>query len=82
LEGGPPMFNPGFTRPSLLEGTSTNGYRAVTFCGPAFQPVHSRRRLVRVRSPLLTESLLLSFPAHTEMFQFCAFALQALCIQA
>ncbi len=30
--------------------------------------------LFRVRSPLLTESRLLSFPAGTEMFQFSAFA--------
>ena len=35
----------------------------------------SRRfRLVRFRSPLLTESLLLSFPPGTEMFQFPGFA--------
>lgn len=33
-----------------------------------------RFRLVRVRSPLLTESLLLSFPRGTEMFQFPPFA--------
>ena len=31
--------------------------------------------LVRVRSPLLTESLLMSFPPATEMFQFAGFAL-------
>lgn len=31
--------------------------------------------LIRVRSPLLTESLLLSFPVDTEMFQFSTFAL-------
>ena len=30
--------------------------------------------LVRVRSPLLTESLLMSFPPGTEMFQFPGFA--------
>ena len=30
--------------------------------------------LVRVRSPLLTESLLMSFPPVTEMFQFTGFA--------
>jgi hypothetical protein len=30
--------------------------------------------LVRVRSPLLTESLLMSFPPATEMFQFAGFA--------
>jgi hypothetical protein len=38
--------------------------------------------LLRFRSPLLTESMSLSFPAGTEMFQFPAFALPALCIQA
>src|ERR1700693_6190093 len=32
-------------------------------------------RLIRVRSPLLTESLLLSFPRGTEMFQFPRWAL-------
>ena len=40
---------------------------------PVLQPLpdESRRfRLIRVRSPLLTESLLLSFPPGTEMFQF------------
>ena len=30
--------------------------------------------LVRVRSPLLTESRLISFPPVTEMFQFTGFA--------
>ena len=30
--------------------------------------------LVRVRSPLLTESRLMSFPKATEMFQFASFA--------
>ncbi len=37
--------------------------------------------LVRVRSPLLTESRLMSFPTGTEMFQFPAFALLILYIQ-
>ena len=41
-----------------------------------------RFRLFRVRSPLLTESRLFSFPLLTEMFQFGRFALTALCIQA
>ena len=35
---------------------------------------NARFGLFRVRSPLLTESLLISFPAGTEMFQFPAFA--------
>ena len=42
------------------------------------QPRHAPKRrrfgLVPVRSPLLGESLLLSFPAGTKMFQFPAFA--------
>jgi hypothetical protein len=37
---------------------------------------------VRVRSPLLTESLLSSLPAGTEMFHFPAFPPRALCVQA
>ena len=37
---------------------------------------------VRFRSPLLTQSMSLSIPAGTEMFQFPAFALPALCVQA
>ena len=35
---------------------------------------HPRFGLIRVRSPLLAESFLFSFPAGTEMFQFPAFA--------
>ena len=38
-------------------------------------------RLVPFRSPLLRESLLLSFPLVTKMFQFTRFALSSLCIQ-
>ena len=38
-------------------------------------------RLVPVRSPLLGEYLLISFPTGTEMFQFPAFALLTLYIQ-
>ena len=34
---------------------------------------HARFRLVPVRSPLLGESMFLSFPAGTEMYQFSAF---------
>ncbi len=45
---------------------------AVTLCG---------FRLIPVRSPLLGESLLLSLPRLTEMFQFGRFPPQALWIQ-
>ena len=38
LEGGPPIFNPGSTSPSLLYGLNDH-YRTFTFFGPAFQPV-------------------------------------------
>ncbi len=68
------MFNPGSPSPSLLKGSPAFGYRAFTFSGRAFQRVRSKIRLIRVRSPLLTESLLLSFPVGTEMFQFPTFA--------
>ena len=46
------------------------------YCSPTtpFVPKHKRFGLLRVRSPLLTQSLLFSFPAGTEMFQFPAFA--------
>ena len=40
----------------------------------------SRFRLLRVRSPLLAESLLFSFPAGTKMFQFPAYPFDRLCI--
>ena len=38
--------------------------------------------LIPVRSPLLGESRLISFPAGTEMFHFPALAHQDLCIQS
>lgn len=43
---------------------------------------HARFSLIRFRSPLLTESLLLSLPVGTEMFHFPTFPLPALYIQA
>ena len=43
---------------------------------------HDRFSLFRVRSPLLTESLLFSLPEGTEMFHFPSFPLPALYIQA
>src|SRR6185369_11183737 len=42
----------------------------------------ARFSLIRFRSPLLTESRLLSPPAGTEMFHFPAFTPHALCVQA
>src|SRR5271170_21009 len=73
LEGGPPVFRQDCTCPALLESLVRRyPYGAVTRCGPAFQPVlvvsSKSIGLIRVRSPLLTESLLMSFPPGTEMF--------------
>ena len=42
---------------------------------------HDRFSLFRVRSPLLTESLLFSLPDGTEMFHFPSFPLSRLYIQ-
>ena len=53
---------------------------------PHMQPLpgitHIRFSPIRVRSPLLTESLLFSLPVGTEMFHFPTFPLPALYIQA
>jgi hypothetical protein len=52
---------------------------------PATQPLSGITRnwfsLIRFRSPLLTESLLFSLPAGTEMFHFPAFPPHTLYIQ-
>ena len=68
------MFTPGSTSPMLLEAypfTSLQVYHLLR-CG--FPATSRRSGFIRFRSPLLTESRLLSFPAGTEMFQFPAFA--------
>jgi hypothetical protein len=91
LEGGPPVFGQDFPCPALLEDLARGfPYGALTRSGAPFQalPVPQRKTagLVRVRSPLLTEShgapahkcaagsLLMSFPPANEMFQFAGFA--------
>jgi hypothetical protein len=60
-------------------------YGAVTRYGRSFQIVpvflEAATGLVRVRSPLLAESLLMSFPPGTKMFQFPGLASNPLCIQ-
>ena len=84
------MFSQSSTASDLLDRRrSPVAYRTVTFYGRPFQSVRlsSRRRmalshgLVRFRSPLLTESRLISFPPGTEMFQFPGFAPDGLYIQ-
>ena len=83
LEDGPPIFRQGFTCPALLVARLVpqptffiRGYHPLW---PAF-PSRSAKscaitsRLFRFRSPLLSESRLMSFPRATEMFQFARFA--------
>ena len=70
-----------------VPGRSTNG---LVFYSPALRPgrpynpdMQARRfGLFRVRSPLLAESLLFSFPAGTEMVHFPALSSTDLCIQS
>jgi hypothetical protein len=82
LEGGPPIFRQDGSCPALLTDTGPGfPYGAVTRCGPPFQtlpvPKTAATGLFRVRSPLLTESRLMSVPPATEMFQFAGFASRA-----
>jgi hypothetical protein len=73
------MFRQDGSCPALLEDMGPGfPYGAVTRSGPPFQtlpvPKTHATGLVRVRSPLLAESRLMSFPPATEMFQFAGFA--------
>ena len=75
------MFRQDGSCPALLKDLCSGfPYGAVTRCGPPFQTVLVTNKeatgLVRVRSPLLAESRLMSFPPATEMFQFAGFASQ------
>ena len=79
MEGGPPVFGQDFTCPALLvDPDRARPYGAVTRSGPPFQTVPVRAAgaagLVRLRSSLLTESRLMSFPPASEIFQFAGFA--------
>jgi hypothetical protein len=83
LEDGPPIFRQDFTCPALLVASSVphrsfhvRGYHPLW---PAFPSCSVKScaitcRLFRFRSPLLSESRLMSFPRATEMFQFTRFA--------
>ena len=73
------MFRQGFTCPALLE--DRNARLPVQGCHLLWQrfPALSSfciaaTGLIPVRSPLLGESLLMSFPPANEMFQFAGFA--------
>ena len=83
MEDGPPIFRQDFSCPALLVASSVphvafhiRGYHPLW---PAFPDCSVKRRaitsrLLRFRSPLLSESRLMSFPRATEMFQFTRFA--------
>ena len=73
------MFRQDFTCPALLKNTQqaipVRGYHPLRPDFPDGSGLLScATGLVRVRSPLLTESRLMSFPPGTEMFQFPGFA--------
>ena len=90
LEDGPPMFRQDFTCPALLVARLVpprpfrirdyHPLRSAFPDGPA-RGMAKTCRLFRFRSPLLSESRLISFPPLTEMFQFSGFASSSLCIQ-
>ena len=73
------MFRQDFTCPALLKNNLN--HLPVRDCHPLWSPFPKRSGLikvitglVRVRSPLLAESRLISFPLGNEMFQFPRFA--------
>ena len=78
MEGGPPIFRQDFTCPALLKDLWPLSHTGLSPISPDF-PDRSATQpkttgLFRFRSPLLAESLLMSFPPGTEMFQFPGFA--------
>ncbi len=83
MEDGPPIFGQDFTCPALLVSRLVPPplFR-IRGCHPLWPhfPERSAREmaksrwLFRFRSPLLSESRLMSFPRATEMFQFTRFA--------
>ena len=68
----------------MVELSRTFYWRSL--CNSLSMPATPKSKLsglgyIRFRSPLLTESRLISFPVGTEMFQFSTFAPHGLCIQ-
>ena len=83
LEDGPPIFRQDFTCPALLVVRlvpllffHVRGYHPLwpPFPECSVMSCAITCRLLRFRSPLLSESRLMSFPRATEMFQFTRFA--------
>jgi hypothetical protein len=72
------MFRQDFTCPALLEDdlifTRTGLSPTLARLSNRFRLLQIATGLVRFRSPLLTESRLMSFPPGTEMFHFPGFA--------
>ena len=86
LEDGPPIFRQDFTCPALLYSRLVpqsafliRGYHPLWPDFPFRSDIQTAktRGLLRFRSPLLSESRLMSFPRATEMFQFTRFASHA-----
>ena len=83
MEDGPPIFSQDVSCPDLLIANLVlhkdfwvQGYHLLRQTFPGHSPNLKNKDcwLIRFRSPLLTESQLISFPAVTKMFQFSAFA--------
>ena len=83
LEDGPPIFRQDFTCPALLFARPVpqsafliRGYHPLWPDFPDRSDKSNAKtcRLLRFRSPLLSESRLMSIPRATEMFQFARFA--------
>ena len=83
LEDGPPIFGQDSTCPALLVPRLVpplpfriRGYHPLwpDFPDRSARDTAKTRWLFRFRSPLLSESRLMSFPLLTEMFQFARFA--------
>ena len=90
LEDGPPIFRQDFTCPALLllrlvplPPFRLQGYHLLRpgFPSRSTMTEAKTQRLLQFRSPLLSQSRLISFPRATEMFQFTRFASPGLCIQ-
>ena len=75
IGGWTPHVQPGFHEPEPTQGLTGFRLQGFHLLWPRIPARSLVYRLIRVRSPLLTESLLLSFPVGTEMFQFPTFAL-------
>ncbi len=83
MEDGPPIFRQDFSCPALLFVSSVShrsfhvrGYHPLwpSFPECSVKSCAITNRLLRFRSPLLSESRLMYFPRATEMFQFTRFA--------